>query len=129
MAGLLSGEVRGFLMSQRMDPETYPIKWDDVRHRIEVNGYAMKLSPTQSRIFRAFAASIPSRVPVADEIVVLAYRSYRTLETETALSHRLLVRHISYLNARTMALELQLCSFRAGYLLIFPASAARRMPQ
>lgn len=114
-------------MNQGMYAGTYPILWDDARHRIEVNGYAMKLSPTQSRIFRAFAESIPSKVHVVDEIVVLAYRSYRKLEIETELSHRLLVRHISKLNARTIALELQICSFRAGYLLIFPSSAAQNV--
>ena len=114
-------------MKQRICVGTsYPILWDDARHRIEVNGYAMKLSPTQYRIFRAFTESIPLNVPVSDEIVILAYRSHRRLEAETALSHDLLVRHISNLNARTMSLELQLCFFQAGYLLIFPASSTQQ---
>lgn len=112
-------------MKQRIYAGTYPIIWDDTRHRIEVNGYARKLSPTQYRIFRAFAEVVPSNIPVLDEIVILAYRSYRKLEAETELSHGLLVRHISNLNARTMSLELQLCSFQAGYLLIFPSSSAQ----
>jgi hypothetical protein len=114
-----------FVMKQQICAGTYPIIWDDARRCIEVNGYALRLSPTQYRIFRAFAEVVPSTIPVSDEIAILAYRSYRKLEAETELSHGLLVRHISNLNARTMSLELQLCSFQAGYLLIFPASSAQ----
>ncbi|MBA2395421.1 MAG: hypothetical protein H0V70_22050 [Ktedonobacteraceae bacterium] len=106
-------------MNQRISTETYPITWNDTWHCIMVQGYRVMLSPTQYRILRLFAEPHPATVPVADEIVILAYRSRSTLETQTELSTDLLARHICNLNARLMPKGLRLCFFRQGYILMF----------
>jgi hypothetical protein len=92
------------------------IHWDDTWHRVEVNGRMLTLSPTQYRICRAFLAT-SNLSTMTGEMLIVTYRTCNELQTETELPHHLLVKHISNVNARIIALGLQLCAFRAGYIL------------
>lgn len=109
-------------MTQRTALETYHIACDDLWHRIDVNGRTLTLSPTHYRIFRVLLSPSIS-VDVSGEMVIIAYRSRSELETKTALSHHMLIKHISDLNARCAAMGLSICAYRTGYLLIATSGA------
>jgi hypothetical protein len=116
-------EERSVVMNQR----TYAgMIWDDAWHRIEANGHFLNLTPTQYRILRLFTEGIAPRLLFSDTIALLSYRSNRKLEAETELSRRLLVKHISNINARIVATGLQLCSFQEGYILTLSSSSIQK---
>ncbi|MBA2396827.1 MAG: hypothetical protein H0V70_29215 [Ktedonobacteraceae bacterium] len=113
-------------MSQRIDTETFHMAWDDAWHRIEVNRYILNLSPTQYRIFRAFLSISVLGTPTG-ELTILAYRSCDDLQEEADLSHRLLSKHISKLNARIVAMGLQVRFFQAGYILTLSSNLVQKV--
>jgi hypothetical protein len=111
-------------MTQEIRTGTLHIAWDDTWHRIEVDGYLLNLSPTQYRVCRAFL-SVTSLTSGAREFIILTYLPYEELQEETDLSHRILVKHISNINARIAASGLQICSFQDGYILAFSSLAKK----
>jgi hypothetical protein len=111
-----------------MNQRTYAgMIWDDAWHRIEANGHFLNLTPTQYRILRLFTEDIPSNVLSSDKIALLSYRSNRKLEAETGIYRKLLVKHISNINARALSLGLQLCSFQEGYILTLSSSSVQKV--
>ncbi len=113
-----------------MNQRTYAgMIWDDAWHRIEANGHFLNLTPTQYRILRLFTEDIAPRLLLSDKIALLSYRSNRKLEAETGISRKLLVKHISNINARTLSLGLQLCSFQEGYILTLSSISAQKVRQ
>jgi MFS family permease len=117
-------EERSVVMNQR----TYAgMIWDDAWHRIEANGHFLNLTPTQYRILHVFTEDITPRLLFSDTIALLSYRSNRKLEAETGISRKLLVKHISNINARALSLGLQLCSFHEGYILTLSSSSVQKV--
>jgi DNA-binding response OmpR family regulator len=98
------------------------ICWDDLWHKIEINGYSIHLSPTQYRICSVFLAHYtPSTI--SEEMIILAYRDVNELQHDVEMpSRHLLAKHISVLNARINTHGLHIQFFHQGYSLTLTAS-------